>query len=261
MTRIEPHAKPRVALVLGSTGRIGSAVARELASAGSLVIMQCRSQVQAAQQLCATLPGGEVTHHVIRGDLSQPGAVAALFDEVTERAGPPDIMVNALHCQFQPRPAAHSVWLDDWQPHIDSMRIHVSACQLAAAGMVERGWGRIVLISGSLAARPMVGCGAYAAVKAGLHAYQRVLALEAGPAGVTFNVVAPCRIESEDDRTATDNPDAWITLNDSVEKMSALPHDPSVREVAAAVRYLASADASAVTGQVLYLARGQVMTG
>jgi 3-oxoacyl-[acyl-carrier protein] reductase len=242
----------------GGTGRIGSAVARRLAAAGMGVSIQYRSGDRRAQELASALGDGG-RHQFVQCDL--------LGDDVSDRLAGlraevqgVDVLVNAVHGQFEPRPTLEGSWSEDWARHIFAMRLHVEACRVFGAGMVTRAFGRIVLISGSLATRPMVGCGAYAAAKAGLHGFQRVFATEVGRAGVTVNAVAPCRVEPDDERDATEVPERWSALNARVEEVSALPRDPLASEVAAAVGYLVSPAAGAVTGQVIYLARGQVMS-
>jgi 3-oxoacyl-[acyl-carrier protein] reductase len=184
-----------------------------------------------------------------------------LYLEVSHVMGELDVVVNAMHCQFTPRAVADSRWDEDWVPHIEAMRVHVELCRRASVQMSTRGYGRIVLVSGALAARPMLGCSPYSAIKAGLHGFHRVLAQEVGAAGVTVNAVAPCRVQPDDERSATEDPQSWEELNDGVDATSALPRDPLASEVASAVGFLTSPAAGTMTGQVLYLSRGQVMLG
>ena len=128
--------------------------------------------------------------------------------------------------------------------------------RMGKLGLRERSFGRFVLISGAISARPLPGCAAYGTVKAGLHCFQRHLALEEGRHGVTANTIAPGRVARQAEATTSA---AWEEANTSGPMKPVLSTDPRPEEVAVLATYFCSPAAHGVTGQVVYMARGEVM--
>jgi NAD(P)-dependent dehydrogenase (short-subunit alcohol dehydrogenase family) len=157
---LDPHAG-RVALVTGGTGAIGREVVRRLADAGASVAVHCGTRREAAETLAAGLPRALG----VAGDLTNPGEVDRVFDEVEEALGPVGVLVNTVHPgPGGPVPIAE---MDDalLDAHLDGVRLHHALCRRALPAMRSALYGRIVFVSGALMTRPVAGLAAYGAAK------------------------------------------------------------------------------------------------
>jgi len=242
----------KVALVLGGTGLVGTQVCRRLAARGaSIGVQHHRSSLD---PVLGSRGSSEILD--IRLDAQVAGAGSDAVRQVSEALGPPTILVNCYHPHFDPKPISESTYDKDWTGHLGAMRFYVDAVTAAIPEMRAARFGRCVFVSGALSARSLRGCAPYATVKAGLHAFQRHLALEEGVNGITANTVAPGRVTGVDAREETSE---WRDVNRTNEARFALGSDPDANDVAAATTYLCGVETGAITGQVIYLARGEVM--
>lgn len=241
-------------LVVGGTGRIGSALVRELVDRGARVAFQYRSSRERAIGLVEETGAMAVQH-----EMASSAEIASAVAEATEVLGGLDAFVNTVHPQFVPTPIA-DVKDDEVERHIEAFRLHLRLCRAVLPQFYRQGFGRIVFVSGALSRRPIEGCAVYSGVKAGVEALQRGIALESGPHNVTVNSVAPGRVIPDDDRAPTDGHSSWVAAEDGQGVRKALRRPPSASEVSYVVCSLLSRDASAVTGQVVYLAQGEVMS-
>ncbi len=240
----------RVALVTGagSEGGIGYAIARALLAAGARVCVTATGphvQDRAAALGCM----GHVA------DLTDPAQVAALFAEVAARLGPVELLVNnAGMVQTGKRVGRQPLagWSDQAWAHHMALNINTTfhCCRAALPAMAERGYGRIVNISSVTG--PMVaidGSSAYATAKAGVTGMTRAIALEYGRRGITCNAILP----------------GWIaTASSSPQEIRAGAKTPAGRpgtpeEVAACALFLASQEASYVTGTTLVVDGGNTL--
>ena len=189
MTTMESGAVParRSALVTGSTGGIGLAVAERLARAGCAVLLHGLASEPEGRGLAQDLSHRHgVAAHYLRADLADPAAAAQLL----ERAGAVDILVNnAVTRHFAPIEAMAP---GDWDADI---AVNLSAAfhliRLALPGMRARGWGRIVNMSsiyGLIGATGRVG---YVVSKTALIGLTRAVALETAGTRITCNAVCP----------------------------------------------------------------------
>lgn len=240
----------RVALVTGagSAEGIGFAIARALVGAGARVAVTATTA--RIHDRAAALGG---VGHV--ADLTDPAQVAQLFAEVEARLGPVEILVNNAGMVQSGRDVGRAQlagWSDAAWAHHMALNINTTfhCCRAALPGMAARGHGRIVNISSVTG--PVVsidGSSAYATAKAAVTGMTRSIALEYGRQGITCNAVLP----------------GWIaTESSSPDEIAAGTRTPAGRpgtpdEVAACALFLASDEASYVTGAMLVVDGGNTL--
>lgn len=222
----------RVALVTGAASGIGAEVASALAAQGAVVAGADLSEVTG----CAS------SHRV---DVSDPDAAEACVAEVVSRHGTLDVLVNSAGIALLS--PALELGTADWRKTLD-VNLTGSWLMARAAGrvMVERGYGRIVNLASQAASSGLENHAAYCASKAGINGLTRTLAVEWGPHGVTVNAVSPTVVLTELGRRAWDNPAGDAHRQEIPARRFAEPS-----EIAAAVVYLASAEAAMVNGAEL----------
>jgi 3-oxoacyl-[acyl-carrier protein] reductase len=240
----------KVALVTGAGAArgIGFAAARALAAQGALVALTATSDRVHER-------AAELGTHAATADLTDADAAAALVRGVEAEVGPVDVLVNNAGMAQSGGPDLGRSFTDldppTWAAALDrNLTTAVNVTRAVLPGMLERGSGRVVMVSsvtGPLVSMP--GDAAYSAAKAGLDGLMRALALEAAPRGVTVNSVAPGWIDTP---SATDD------------ERRAGRHTPVGRpgtpdEVAAAILFLAAPESSYVTGSVLVVDGGNTI--
>ena len=238
----------KVALVTGASGGIGAAIARALAGQGAKVVLS-GTRMDALEALAAEL--GEHAH-AIPADLREPAAADTLLEAAEAAAGPLDILVN--NAGLTRDMLALRMKDEDWAAVLDiDLAAPFRLSRAALRGMVRRRSGRIIAIGSIVGTTGNPGQANYAAAKAGLVGMTKALAQEVGSRKVTVNLVAPGFIE-------TPMTDA-LSAEQKTRLTGAIPlgrlGQPA--DVAAAVVYLASAEAAWVTGAVLHVNGGMAM--
>lgn len=235
----------RSALVTGSTGGLGVAIARALAAAGAAVVVSGRNAARGAEVAAGIRAGGGRATFV-PADLAAEGAgVRALAEAATAAAGGTlDVLVNNAATLLMPKPTS-DVGVAELREVFD---VNVFApfllTGLLAPAMAERGSGAIVNIGSNTGLRGSAGSAVYSGTKAVLHSFTKSWADEYGPAGVRVNAVAPGPIATERAGEFAEHVAPMLAKIPS-RRMS------TPEEVAAAVVFLASDDAANIRGTVL----------
>ncbi|UZF93885.1 3-oxoacyl-[acyl-carrier-protein] reductase [Bosea sp. NBC_00550] len=238
----------RKALVTGATGGLGGAIARTLHAQGaSIAISGTRAEVLEA--LAAEL-GERVV--VAPCDLSDKDSVEALVPTAEEKLGGLDILVNNAGI------TRDNLFLrlkdEDWDSVIAvNLTAAFRLSRAAVKSMMRRRYGRIVSIGSVVGTMGNPGQGNYAAAKAGLIGMSKALAAEVASRNITVNVVSPGFIESPMTQALNDKQREGILSDVPMGRLGA------GTDIAAAVAYLASAEAGYVTGQTLHVNGGMAM--
>ena len=242
----------KTALVTGGSRGIGRAICLELARRGVSVAVNYAGSAQAAEQTAAECAALGVEAFAIRADVADAGNVAAMVKEASARMGRLDILVcNAGVTRDNLMPLLKE---EDFDAVVDTNLKGAFLCMKAAyRPMMKQKYGRIVAVSSIVGLRGNAGQTNYAASKAGLIGLSKSLAKELAGRNVTVNVVAPGFIDT--DMTAA-LPQA---ARDAM--LSAIPMGRlgAAEDVAGAVAYFASDEASYVTGQVLCIDGGMAV--
>ncbi len=228
------------ALVTGASRGIGRAVATELARAGASVIVGYRSGGVEADTLAQEIGG-----RAIQGDVSTPDDAKRLVEE----AGDLDILVNNAGITRDGVLARMSD--DDWRTVLETNLSSVFyTCRAASRRMMKRRAGAIVNVSSIVGVHGNWGQTNYAASKAGIIGFTKSLAQELGSRGVRANVVAPGYIKTQ--LTDVIPEEARAKMLD----LTPLARLGDPEDVAGAVRFLCSDEASFITGEVLLVDGG-----
>jgi NADP-dependent 3-hydroxy acid dehydrogenase YdfG len=183
----------QVAIVTGAGRGIGRAVARALAAEGAAVVLaaRTRSELAAAAGEIRTAGGAAFA---VPTDITQDRDVMVLVDEAVGRFERLDILVNAAGtASFGPVADAKA---DDWDAMLAvNLRATMVCCRAALPVMLRQGRGTIVNVASIAATRAIAGAAAYAATKAGVVAFSRVLAEEVRPA-IRVGVVLPGAVDT-----------------------------------------------------------------
>jgi 3-oxoacyl-[acyl-carrier protein] reductase len=187
----------RIALVTGASRGIGKSIALALAEAGAAVAVNYRERREEAENVAGTIRNDGGRAVAFGADVSRHDAVNTMLDEVAERLGPVDVLINNAGIAV-PRGIDDITETDFDRTIAANLKSAFLCTQGVLPSMRERRWGRIVNIS-SIGAR--IGAGsvsvAYGAAKAGLEGLTRAYALRLASEGVTVNAVAPGLVDTD----------------------------------------------------------------
>ena len=230
----------KTALVTGASKGIGRAIAAELARAGAAVVVGYRSGQEEAEALAAELGG-----RAIQADVSSADEAARLVEE----AGDLDILVNNAGLTRDGLLARMPD--DDWRTVIETnLSSCFYTCRAVARPMMKKRGGSIVNVSSIVGVHGNWGQTNYAASKAGIIGFTKSLARELGSRGVRANVVAPGYVKTQLTDVLPEEATAAMLQNTPLGRLGE-PED-----IAGAVRFLCSDEASFITGEVLLVDGG-----
>jgi 3-oxoacyl-[acyl-carrier protein] reductase len=238
-----------VALVTGASRGIGAAVARSLADAGHSVAVNYARSADLAEAVVSEITVSGGTAMAVQADVSDADAVVAMFATVTDELGPVTVLVN--NAGITDDGLLLRMGADQWDRVIATNLRSVYLCTKAALKpMLRARSGRVISISSISGIAGNPGQSNYAASKAGVIGFTKSIAKEVGSRGITVNAVAPGFI-------ATDMTDALgEAVTEGVTQQISLGRLGQPEEVASVVRYLASEDASYITGQTIVVDGG-----
>jgi 3-oxoacyl-[acyl-carrier protein] reductase len=239
----------RVILVTGGSRGIGRSIALAFAEPGSVVAIGYRSGEQAAAGVLAELRGRGAEGMTMRADVTDLAQVRSMIDALVSRCSRIDVLVNnaggsrdGLLALMDP---------GDWDAVLDlNLKGVFHCCKVVTRPMMAQRGGAIVNVSSLTGITGLPGQTNYAAAKGGVNAFTKALAQEVARFGIRVNAVAPGLVETE---MATQ-----IPAPQRERLLSSIPMGrmAAPEEIAAVVKFLASDDASYITGQVIPVTGG-----
>jgi 3-oxoacyl-[acyl-carrier protein] reductase len=236
------------ALVTGASGGIGAAIARKLHKNGAIVTLS-GTRTEPLMKLKEELGHNSL---VSECDLSNGDEVGKLIQTVSSQMGGLDILINNAGLTMDNLLMRMSD--EQWQKVIEvNLSATFKLCKDSLRGMIKSRWGRIINISSVVALTGNPGQGNYSASKAGVIALSKSLAFEVASRGITVNCVAPGFIKTSMTEMLTEDQNKQILNKIPVGRMG------DVEEIATGVAFLASPEASYITGSTLNINGGMVM--
>jgi 3-oxoacyl-[acyl-carrier protein] reductase len=243
----------KVALVTGASRGIGAAIARDLADHDAAVVinyLQSRDQAEAIRN-SITQAGGQAI--AVQADVRDRPAVDKMVAKAEKELGPIDILVNNANINFPMQPFAEMAWPDIEAKLTGEIGAMVHCCQAVIPGMMQKKYGKIILVSSTLSREPGYGFAAHCAAKAAMDSLARTMAQELGPAGIYVNLVGPGLTRT--DATAGLPPEVFTHTAEHVPLLRVA--EP--RDIASVVMFLASEMSDYITGQYIPVNGGGFM--
>jgi 3-oxoacyl-[acyl-carrier protein] reductase len=242
----------KLALITGSSQGIGRATAIRLAQSGADIVINYRSKANAAAEVKAHIEDMGRRCIAIQGDVSQEEDVSRLFAGATEALGPIAILVNNAGTTRDKLIIQMS--LTDFEHVLNTNLRSTFLCTKAALrGMMRARWGRIVNISSPAGLLGNAGQANYSASKAAIVAFTISTAREMASRNITANAIAPGFIPTELTSILTEEQRKFLL------DVTPLGRFGTPEEIAAAINFLCSPEASYITGQILGVDGGMTM--
>jgi 3-oxoacyl-[acyl-carrier protein] reductase len=243
----------RVALVTGSTTGLGKAMAIALGRAGARVALNFNNNAERAEKAFAEFKSAGCEGVLVRGDVTSETDVPRLVGEITKNPGPVDILVINATPDQPHKPIEEYEWAFYQQMLDFFVKSPVLLTKSCLPHMKAQRWGRIINIGSEVVARGVPDFTAYVAAKGGQNGFNRGLATEVAPWGITVNMISPGWIPVE--RHANDPQEE----KDGYRALIPAGRWGVPQDLAGAVVFLASEAASFVTAQNLHVNGGMTV--
>jgi len=251
----------KVALVIASSRGLGQAMSVSLAREGVKVAVTGRSE-EGLQQSLAMIKAVGGTAMALQWDLSNPALIDGLVSKVEKELGPIDILINNTGGPPPTLAAGQDPTL--WQKSFDEMVLSlISITDRVLPGMRERKWGRIITSTTSGAIAPIKNLAISNTLRAALLAWSKTLATEVANEGITVNIIMPGRISTarlrqlDEARAKREGTSYEDVVKASIRQIPMGRYgDP--KEYGDAAVFLASQNASFITGTVMRVDGGQI---
>ncbi len=238
-----------IALVTGASRGIGAAIAARLASDGARVIGTATT-AEGAQRISESLAAQGGRGAVL--DVASQDSIDALIKDIESREGPIEILCN--NAGITRDTLLLRMKQEDWDAVIQTNLASVFRLSKAVLrGMMKNRKGRIISIASIVGLTGNAGQANYSAAKAGMIGFTKSLAREVGSRGITVNVIAPGFIDTDMTRSLNDAQRASLSAQVPLGRLG----QPA--DIAAAVAFLASAEAAYITGETLHVNGGMYM--
>jgi NAD(P)-dependent dehydrogenase (short-subunit alcohol dehydrogenase family) len=224
----------RTVLITGGTGALGTAVTSRFLEDGYRVATTwvVRAEADALEESLGPL--GEDRRLLVETDVTDAESIAAAASRIAQDLGPVDVLVHLVGA-WKGGEHVHEHSVESWDRMMElNLKSAFLCCRAVLPSMLERGWGRIVLVSSRTARQGRSGQAGYAVAKAGVAILAETIAEETRGTSVTANVIAPSTLDTPANRRAMPDadPGRWVSPGD----------------VAASIAYLASEEAGQLRG-------------
>ena len=233
----------KTAFITGGGKNIGRAIAINLASTDCNIVLNGNSDTEACEETAKVLLEKGVKASIVMGNVGSADEVKRMVSEALDQFGRIDILVN--NAAIRPSKPFLEMEDQDWHRVLDiDLNSAFYTCRAFAGGMIEKGWGRIINITGMNAIHGYKGRAPVSAAKHGLWGLTKSLGKEFGPQGVTTNAISPGPIDTAGDATQREH------------ILSMVPKVPVGRlglpeEIAALTGFLCSNGGAFVNGQMI----------
>ncbi|MCH8029553.1 MAG: 3-oxoacyl-[acyl-carrier-protein] reductase [Candidatus Dadabacteria bacterium] len=241
--------KDKVALVTGASRGIGRAVALKLASCGASVVVNYASNKELAEEVLGEIEAMGSTGQVRQFDVSDSLRVREEVSSIARELGGLHILVN--NAGINRDSLLVRMKEEDWDEVLTvNLKGMFNTTKIAARVMMKQRFGRIINLTSVIGEMGNPGQSNYSASKSGIIGFTKSVAKELGPRGITVNAVSPGFIDTDMTRSLSDS------VKEQYLKGIALGRFGSPEDVAGVVAFLASEEASYITGEVIRINGG-----
>lgn len=261
---MERDLASKTALVTGSGRNIGRAIALEFAQRGANVIVNSRSNTEEVEAVAEEARAFGVEAEAVVGDVSQQETIDEMVGRAAQWGG---VDISVSNAALRPHQSFFDMSVDDWYRILDiQLNSSFKIAKAVVPGMKEKGWGRLIHITGPDAFIGISNRAHNVTAKGGLRALTKCLAIELGPFGITVNDVAPGAIDTKRNDLSHPHVTKQGAPQDENDRSHAIARIPVGRlgtpeDMAYACGFLASPRASFYTGTVMTCFGGQWNVG